>query len=375
MSRSKRKAAVRREKRRLRKDEAQVQVESDELGRRAPQFVLDDIEVRRIDKDSRTAEFVAATQNGVVTWRGKEYLKLKGMSLSRYRRNPVVQPVHDLWEWPVGRSTDIRIEGKLLLVTIQFAETEEAENVWQLVQGGFLRALSVGFRFDRDSMVELDDGAEYDLDGEAVKGPAVIIQKSELYEISVVPVPADPATLRRGLVDYMSRFREQQAPQLDQEDRTMDELFELWCGARGIDPEKLNEKDREKREAECRKDLKKRLFADEGGETPDEDAGANTIARTLTFAEQLRGIAPRSIPEAEVDKVALEFSTADGKGNFEAAKERLLRIAAERSAPAGTPEPEPVPEKRGMEGDQAKRGKQGNEDEVDDELLVRSAQL
>ena len=45
-----------------------------------------------------------------------------------------------------------------LLVTIEFAKTARAEEVWQLVQGGFLKAVSVGFMPDHASSMDIPAG-------------------------------------------------------------------------------------------------------------------------------------------------------------------------------------------------------------------------
>lgn len=160
---------------------------------------IEGVEVRAINEEKRTAEFVAATEGGVETWGGKEHLRMSGAKLTRYRKNPVVLDTHDRYSAGsvIGRS-DVKVEGKRLIATITFAETARAEEVWTLVRGGFIRALSVGFMPYAGTIKRLAEG-ESDGDGEdMVTGPARIIRSWELYEISVVPVPADPDCLRRG---------------------------------------------------------------------------------------------------------------------------------------------------------------------------------
>ena len=158
-----------------------------------------DLSVRKIDAEKRTAEFTAATEGGVDTWSGRQYLRMKGLKLNRFKRNPVILDSHDRFttDAVVGRAVETRVEDSELVVIVEFAKTPRAENAWQLVAGGFLRALSVGFIPLKIKTVQPD---ETDSSGAVeIKGPAEIVQQWELYEISVVPVPADMDAVRRGL--------------------------------------------------------------------------------------------------------------------------------------------------------------------------------
>lgn len=172
---------------------------------------LADIAVRSIDEKKRTAEFVAATESGVRGYSGMEYLRMSGARLARFRRNPVVLDTHNRSE--VGAilgSAAVRVEGRELFTTVTFAETARAETAWQLVKAGHLRAVSVGFIPNRARTVELRDG-ETDGEGEArITGPAKIIKEWELFEISVVPVPADAAAVARSL--YLAPAPQTSAP-------------------------------------------------------------------------------------------------------------------------------------------------------------------
>lgn len=165
--------------------------------------LVDEVQVRAINEESRSATFVAATENGVDTWMGKEFLRMTGARLQRYRRNPVVLDAHDRFESGavIGRA-DVKIEDKKLLIAeVTFAKTTRANEIWELVRTGFLRALSVGFVPDNSKITRLSEG-EVDGEGDdAIKGPARIIRQWELFEISVVPVPADAEALKRSFFE------------------------------------------------------------------------------------------------------------------------------------------------------------------------------
>ncbi|MFH1569786.1 MAG: HK97 family phage prohead protease, partial [Gemmatimonadota bacterium] len=162
--------------------------------------LLEGVEIRAVNEEERSAEFVAATENGVSTGYGpREHLRVRGADLKRYARNSVILDSHnrDQVDAVIGRG-EARKAGRELVVKAIFASTPRAETAWQLVKGGFIRAVSVGFIPDRASIRELAEG-ETDGEGEGlITGPARVIRKWELYEISLVPVPADADALRRA---------------------------------------------------------------------------------------------------------------------------------------------------------------------------------
>lgn len=164
--------------------------------------IFDGLEVRAVNEEKRSAQFVAATERGVLTYMGREHLQMKGLNLKRYAKNPVVLDSHNREGLAaiIGRAAvEVDKERGLLLADITFAETASGEQAWQLVKGGFCRALSVGFIPDAKSTRELEPGEE---EGDFV-GPCRIIGKWELFEISCVPVPADADAVRRATVAAM----------------------------------------------------------------------------------------------------------------------------------------------------------------------------
>lgn len=140
--------------------------------------------VRAVAKDARTVDVVASTDTEDRYGEVVEQV----WQLDAYAANPVVLYAHDSRELPIGRAENVRVEGGSLLATLRFVGADvnpKAEQVWQLIQEGVLRAVSVGFiphtyrwekRADREVLVLTDN---------------------ELVEISVVPVPANPDALAR----------------------------------------------------------------------------------------------------------------------------------------------------------------------------------
>lgn len=297
--------------------------------------MIGNCEVRAIDETARTAEFVAATETGVDTWSGKEYLKMSGARLQRYRSNPVVLDAHDRYSADaiVGRA-DVKIEGKQLAAKVTFATTTRAESVWQLVKGGFLRALSVGFMPDANRIQRLSEGEVSGEGEDEIKGPARIVKGWELYEISVVPVPADANALRRALQSGDSELL-----------RSLTNIIErLTTGVeRNSDMEEKDNKTPENPSPE-----------NKGAEKPETRQPSEIERRAL----DIRAVAPRGM-ERLADELVASGATVD-----EACK-RFLKELQGAAPPAGTPEPK-QPEKQ---GEQKRTVKDIGDDELTRALL------
>ncbi|MCX7275522.1 MAG: hypothetical protein NTV19_20805, partial [Burkholderiales bacterium] len=87
----------------------------------------------------------------------------------------------------VGRVLDARIEAGRGVATLQFSSATDVEPLWQRVADGTLRSVSVGYRVHR--YVPIQD---------PVAGTVHRAVDWEPYEISVVPIPVDPAAAVRG---------------------------------------------------------------------------------------------------------------------------------------------------------------------------------
>ena len=148
-------------------------------------------EVRSIDDEARAAEFVAATETPVRMGSTSEVLLMKGLSLDRYERNPVVLDSHRMESaLDVVGTAAVRVEGQNLVARIRFDQDAHSEAVWQKVRSKSLRGLSIGYRVDPASVRTVRS----ETTGEQVS----TAHSWELYEVSVVPVPADAGALLRA---------------------------------------------------------------------------------------------------------------------------------------------------------------------------------
>lgn len=142
----------------------------------------DGLQFRSVDRAKRTARFVASSDT--IDSHGE--IVEQDWDLSRYRKNPVILYGHDRWGLPIGRAVECGLVDGNLEVEILFAPATAnpfAEQVWQLVDGEFLRAVSVGF-LPGDARRELRDGVE-----------VWVLRQNVLFEISVVPIGSNPDAL------------------------------------------------------------------------------------------------------------------------------------------------------------------------------------
>ena len=116
--------------------------------------------------------------------RQNEIVDQGGWVLDSYRANPVVLDSHkyDSIEDVIGRAVRVEVIGDALEADIIFADTEKGECAQELVNTGFLRTVSVGFR----SLARRPGGA----------GQPMTHTQAELLEISLVAVPANRDAVR-----------------------------------------------------------------------------------------------------------------------------------------------------------------------------------
>lgn len=111
----------------------------------------------------------------------------KGWNLAVFNKNPVALFSHMSWDPPIGRASGVGVVGDKLVGDIEFATAETydfADTIYRLVDGGFLKAVSVGFKPD-DWSFSSDKDRPYGID----------FNKQTLLEISICPVPCNPNAL------------------------------------------------------------------------------------------------------------------------------------------------------------------------------------
>jgi uncharacterized protein len=139
-------------------------------------------EVKQVGE--RVLEFTIST--GAVD-RDKDTVAPSGWKLDAYRRNPVVLWAHNYQQPPIGKATKVWVAGNALKAQAEFATAEVypfADTIFQLLKGGFLRAVSVGFEPVKHAYNAQRGGVDY--------------TEQALLEFSIVPVPANAEALMRA---------------------------------------------------------------------------------------------------------------------------------------------------------------------------------
>lgn len=152
--------------------------------------------------DSREVTFIASDES---VDRMGDIIRVSGWDLKHFKNNPVLLFGHKSSELPLGRVNEIWIDGTKLMAKAEFATEDmnpKAEQVLRMVKAGFLNATSVGFRPTKMPN-DIKDPTTNSWCGYEFVG-------QDLYELSVVPVPANPAALAvsRSMMDADAFYRE-----------------------------------------------------------------------------------------------------------------------------------------------------------------------
>jgi HK97 family phage prohead protease len=122
----------------------------------------------------KDAEVFTAVASSEVEDRQGEVVIQSGWDLKNFKKNPILLYMHDHTK-PIGKATRVWLDkatNKLMFKGFISEATDELRGYKQLMADGILNSFSVGFR-------------PTEMDGNQ-------ITKSELFEISLVSVPANP---------------------------------------------------------------------------------------------------------------------------------------------------------------------------------------
>jgi phage head maturation protease len=144
----------------------------------------------------------------------------------------------------IGSVTSVRREPGRLIGTLRFGRNDAADQVWSLVTDGHARSVSVGYRILQET--ELRPGQSKAVSGRLFSAPADrplrVVSKWTLKEVSLVVIPADPASGIRSFPS-LSTFRSNQPmtvsttiPTRNLDQMRLADLANLVLRSRGVDP-------------------------------------------------------------------------------------------------------------------------------------------
>lgn len=163
-----------------------------------------DFQVRQVgNPEDRILEFIGSTAD---VDRYGDVIEVAGWDLKHYLKNPQFLWAHNYSVPPVGTARKVVKADGVLAFQVYFPKDEEInvagwpshvptpETVYKLYLGGFLRATSVGFQgLETEPILgEPDDQGYRPRTGTRFK-------KQDLYELSAVPVPANPYALMNAV--------------------------------------------------------------------------------------------------------------------------------------------------------------------------------
>ncbi len=176
-------------------------------------------EIRKVDAESRTVEFVAS-DNSVDSY--GTVIPVDKWDLTRFASNGIIGYMHDVYgaSWTKSADPDdvigkgvAFIEDEKLIVRITFEPADlnpRADKIFRKLQFGSLHAVSVGFRATKKGHMG---------DEERGEDPKVYYYAGqELLEVSVVNIPSNANALKRSIEEeaaqreYEEKAEQPEAP-------------------------------------------------------------------------------------------------------------------------------------------------------------------
>jgi hypothetical protein len=163
-----------------------------------------DFQVRQVgNPEDRILEFIGSTAD---VDRYGDIIEVEGWDLKHYLKNPQFLWAHNYSVPPVGTTRKVAKADGVLAFQVYFPKDEEVnvagwpshvptpETVYKLYLGGFLRATSVGFQgMEWEPILGEPDEQGYR------PRTGTKYTKQDLYELSAVPVPANPYALMNAV--------------------------------------------------------------------------------------------------------------------------------------------------------------------------------
>ena len=177
-----------------------LKANTDKDGNVADGIVLYGDVLLKVPKETQEDELFEWTMSDYTLDRDMERIDPAGWDLKNYKKNPVVLWGHNPNIPAIGVAQDTIVDKDkgILVGRIKFSSKEVDPFAWMIkekIREGILRTGSVGFR---PMKVEIVDHSDDDKGAKTRDETRLIHRKQELYEFSVVNIPANPsASVRR----------------------------------------------------------------------------------------------------------------------------------------------------------------------------------
>ncbi|HEX4119977.1 MAG TPA: phage major capsid protein [Verrucomicrobiae bacterium] len=178
-------------------------------------------QIKVLDADAGIVEYVASDET-VDCYR--EVIMASGWKFDRFARNAPFVDSHqyDSIENLLGKVIDFQVQGNKLVETVKWAidvpSNELAQKGFAMTQGGYLKAVSVGFlpetvvsKFDNDAAAFNQALEKLDLGDDLAESVRCIYTSQQQTELSACIIGANPSALARaysdGILDYADLLR------------------------------------------------------------------------------------------------------------------------------------------------------------------------
>ena len=273
--------------------------------------------------ENRSARLSFASETPVRDyWYGKEILRVNDTAMGSERFKAGVMPVlfnHNKNQ-VIARVDKLWTENGRAYADITFDDDDFSENIMRKVASGSLRGVSVGYDIMDYSILKRDETSS-----DGIEGPALIGDKWEAFEISIVSIPADASVGvgRSRLYDpnYFRALGEGKEPEPEDGDNS--------------EAKNASESSRAKNDGEQQDDKK----GDGEKMTPEEREALEREAKATAKKEEFQRqnnirILCRNLKIEEKD---MDEMLNDATCTIEKANERALAIMQERYKPTDPP--------------------------------------
>ncbi len=171
-------------------------------------------------------------------------------TLKQYMTNPIVLLQHDM-DKPIGTVTEASIDEKGLFIKAKI--TEDTDGVFSKLKNGVLRTFSIGYSVkDYETIENVDSEGNYSYTN--------IIKMLELFEISLVSVPANPFALVKSF-DSCFKAEEEIETKEEEKEENVEEIPVENEG--GNETSEVEEENQENVQEEEKTEENKNVEADE----------------------------------------------------------------------------------------------------------------
>lgn len=283
------------------------------------------VELRVLDEAERSVEVIASTEaldsHGDIV---KQF-----WDLSRYNKNGPILWNHNIHEsspysfggavrpedtMPVGKGTDVRVEGGKLIAKATLVKGSEAEEpfvakLWRRIQQGVVKAVSVGFRPGEIKRVLNAAGGTDHFELGSAEHP------NELREISFVPMGSNPEAVAKSIAWEREHLEKQLAAVAAEE---------------GTEPMAMTAEEKKQLEdAVAAKTVAETRLSDEQVKSKKLEADLAAEKALTTKLEKDLGEARGQLKTAEASRAKTELDARQAKKFAPTEREELDKLVAE----------------------------------------------